>query len=547
MKAFVRGPFRIADAHGEVKTPKGSKERGLLALLLLSPGQRRTRIWLQDKLWSDRNPEQGSVSLRQALTNIRKALGPLSDRLQADRGALWFDPPVPVNLAGNDDDGEILQDLDVRDPEFSDWLRAVRLKAEAAAEMAAGVPLPALADHPFTSLPYDTNLAPQEMPRAAPRSAAPPAVAILQRKQAVSDEGRFLMRALVDRLAAALHHSGDVMILIDEETVPGHPGARPSAAIEVETLGEAESWYLLLRVIGQPGNRCVWTGRQRLPFSLGANWTSQPMQALVNRAAAAAIDLVSAAHRTSPYGAIQRAVRRIYDFDRHGLEAADLLLRGAEAGDASGLALAWRSFGNLTRAWEFREEAGAVWEEATHLSEESVARARGHPVILALAAQVQMTLNGDYDYGLHLARAAVSGDEENPYALDSLSLALQAQGAFEEGHMLAERARAAATAMPNSFSWDMQCCLTAIGIGQLEEARGLALSAHRKMPVYRPALRYLVALNLLVGARDEAQHYATRLRQMEPDFTQRMLLQPTYPVETLRRLGLVVVLEQRLL
>lgn len=544
MKAFLRGPFRISDAQGVARTPKGSKERGLLALLLLSPGQRRTRIWLQDKLWSDRNPEQGSVSLRQALANIRKALGPLSDRLKADRGALWFDPPVPVSLAGSDEDGEILQDLDVRDPEFSDWLRALRQKAEGSTETPpladAGVRGPALGG--------DGEDAPiRPMARGAARSAVPPAVAILQRRPASSDHGRFLMRALVDRLSAALHHSGDVMVLIDEETIPAHPGTRPPAAIEVETLGEEDSWYILLRVIGQPGNRCVWTGRQRLPLALGPNWSSQPLQVLINRAAASAIDLVSAAHRTAPYGAIQRAVRRIYDFDRQGLDAADLLLRGAAAGDASGLALAWRSFGNLTRAWEFREEAGTIWEEATHLSEEALSRSRGHPVILALAAQVQMTLNGDYDYGLHLARAAVAGDEENPYALDSLSLALQARGSFGDGHVLAERARLSASGMPNSFSWDMQCCLTAIGIGQLEEARRLALSAHRKMPVYRPALRYLVALNMLLGAEEEVAHYTARLRQMEPDFTQKMLLQPNYPVETLRRLGLVEVLEQRLL
>lgn len=543
MKAFLRGPFRITDALGEPRTPKGSKERGLLALLLLSPGQRRTRIWLQDKLWSDRNPEQGSVSLRQALANIRKALGPLSERLQADRGALWLDPPVPVDLRGSDEDGEILQDLDVRDPEFGDWLREIRLKAES---MSDAAPTDGRMPVPLAPL-RDSESLPREAGRTAQRMAAPPAVSILQRRLAGSEEGRFLMRALVDRLAAALHQSGDVMVLIDEETVPGHGAARPASAIEVETLAEGENWFLLLRVIGQPGNRCVWTGRQRLPFSLGANWTSQPMQAMINRAASAAIELVSSAHRTSPYGTIQRAVRRIYDFDRHGLEAADLLLRGAESGDTSGLALAWRSFGNLTRAWEFREEAGAVWEEATHLSEESVARGRGHPVILALAAQVQMTLNGDYDYGLHLARAAVSGDDENPYALDSLSLALQAQGAFSEGHNLAERARVAAAGLSNSFSWDMQCCLTAIGIGQLQEARGLALSAHRKMPVYRPALRYLVALSLLTGAREEADYYAVRLRQMEPDFTLRILLSPSYPVETLRRLGLVEVLEQRLL
>ena len=88
MHMHLNGPFRVFDDLSREVTPRGIKERGLLALILLSPGQRRTRIWLQDKLWSDRSTAQGSGSLRQALSNVRKSLGPLAARLHSDRSSV---------------------------------------------------------------------------------------------------------------------------------------------------------------------------------------------------------------------------------------------------------------------------------------------------------------------------------------------------------------------------------------------------------------------------------------------------------------------------
>ena len=90
MRFQLNGQFRVFDAAERDITPRGIKERGLLALLVLSPGQRRTRIWLQDKLWSDRSPEQASGSCRQALSNIRNAFGPAALHLQSDRSAVWI-------------------------------------------------------------------------------------------------------------------------------------------------------------------------------------------------------------------------------------------------------------------------------------------------------------------------------------------------------------------------------------------------------------------------------------------------------------------------
>ena len=71
----VIGAFRVLARDGEDLTPRGRKARALLAILALTPTRRRSRPALQDKLWSDRGPEQGADSLRQTLTEIRRAFG----------------------------------------------------------------------------------------------------------------------------------------------------------------------------------------------------------------------------------------------------------------------------------------------------------------------------------------------------------------------------------------------------------------------------------------------------------------------------------------
>lgn len=122
----VRGPFRVQGPGGTDITPKGSKLRGLLLLLLTSPNGRRARVWLQDKLWSDRGRVQGNASLRQALFQIRRAFGSQKDILTADRldVALEFDR---IRLC-EDGTGEFAEGLDVRDQEFEQWLVTERTR-----------------------------------------------------------------------------------------------------------------------------------------------------------------------------------------------------------------------------------------------------------------------------------------------------------------------------------------------------------------------------------------------------------------------------------
>lgn len=64
VRIHLTGPFRVEGADGTDRTPKSSKGCGLLALLACHPQTRRSRSWLQSKLWSDRAPEQAAASLR---------------------------------------------------------------------------------------------------------------------------------------------------------------------------------------------------------------------------------------------------------------------------------------------------------------------------------------------------------------------------------------------------------------------------------------------------------------------------------------------------
>ena len=100
-----------------------------------------------------------------------------------------------------------------------------------------------------------------------------------------------------------------------------------------------------------------------------------------------------------------------------------------------------------------------------------------------------------------------------------------------------QEGRRAAQGLPHAFAWDMELCLTALGIGALDEARAAARAAHRQNPQYRAALRYLVALDLLSGDTEAAAQATDHLRRFEPGFMTSDLSRSDYPMLTLRKLG----------
>lgn len=167
VRIHLVGTFRIEGSGGRDLTPRGAKARGLIGLLATAAERRRTRRWIEAKLWSDRDAPQASGSLRQTLTEIRRALGEAGAHLGADRDSVWLDREGTwVDLTdGAAEAGaalragrELLEGLAVRDREFEDWLRNERACALENAERAVASPAQAAAQDPAAATPLRCTL-----------------------------------------------------------------------------------------------------------------------------------------------------------------------------------------------------------------------------------------------------------------------------------------------------------------------------------------------------------------------------------------------------
>jgi DNA-binding SARP family transcriptional activator len=141
-KMSLFGSFYLEGPNGENLTPRGQKARALLALVALAKRGQRSRTWLCSKLWSDRPAEQAYASLRQCLTEIRKALGPYSASIFVTD---QFNVSIDLNQISVDAvelraallekrevrrldllEDEFLEGLNVGDEEFEEWLMIER-------------------------------------------------------------------------------------------------------------------------------------------------------------------------------------------------------------------------------------------------------------------------------------------------------------------------------------------------------------------------------------------------------------------------------------
>lgn len=127
------GPFKLQEADGtriEISSRKGA---ALLAMLAMAKEGERTRVWLQDKLWGSREPNQARGSLRRELSNLRRCLrGPAAallicerDRVRLDLHLLHVD--ALSDTPGDGATGDFLEGLDIAgEDDFEDWLRQQR-------------------------------------------------------------------------------------------------------------------------------------------------------------------------------------------------------------------------------------------------------------------------------------------------------------------------------------------------------------------------------------------------------------------------------------
>jgi tetratricopeptide (TPR) repeat protein len=505
----IFGPFRMCTDAGQDVTPGSVKTRALVALLLTGAGGSRARRWLQDKLWSTRGAEQAAGSLRQALFELRRALGAEAGLLVTDRTTVTLDLAQVRVLPPEGTGQEFLEGIDVGDSEFEEWLSVERLARDA----------------------QETRATARIGPAVIATSRPAPITVLLRGPDGVDGPVGPVLDLVADAFVGTLTDAA-----LAEVRLEAHGAGEEDAELLLDLAYHPAANILRARLVCIGSGRHVWTGTLRLD-TLGPDprMRTEIARFATDGAQAAIADGLRRPRETTPgEEAIVRAVRKIFSFTPADLAEAERLLVGVAEVHPS--ALGWRVFLRMVHRVENAVRADPdVVAEVEALVQESLRRGPRDPIVLAAAAHACIKVLDRPGDAVILAQKALQISWFNPFAIDALSDALLLRNRVDESLELAAMAQRIGQATPMSHFFDMGLCLSSVACGRYEDALSMATQAAALAPSFRPALRYGALLSGALGVQDDAERALARLRSVEPDFAlDRMLNDPDYPVPTFR-------------
>ena len=518
-QVYCFGSLQILDLDGVDLAPKGSKARGLIALLLDAQNMLRGRRWLESKLWSDRASEQASGSLRQTLAEIRTAFGDHRDLLQSNRIDVWLekdkiDCDLSINCTFRNAHRELLEGLDVRDPEFEDWLRDFRtrhemLHAPAVQQQNAGI-----------------------------------------RIECVTSEDGTRSERLMGNIIA------DQVAKIIEERFTGWRETRAKGwsddsasdiRIHCEVTREAASDVVFIRAEQISSRYTLFSDYRDIQRS-GANTISDKVVASLAHLAAqkvsAKLPLQFDLKRpeASATGFANLALKRLWTFEKENIEKANALMSNAYDTDQNGIYLAWRAFIQMAKIVDSLEtDSYELVGEVQELARKSIEKASDNSLVLALASLSQIMVQDDLSTPAELSRQAVDVNSNNLFALQSMAMAKSSLGDCEAAYRLSKFCQNALPHDDIRHLWDLYHCLVCISVHRFEEAREAGKRAALRCPSFVAPQRQLISLNAHLGDMNAARKNLKALKKLEPEFSlDSYKNDPDYPVHSLRKSGLIL-------
>jgi tetratricopeptide (TPR) repeat protein len=537
MRVRLMGVFEIRDADGTDCTPRGAKARALVAMLCQTADRRRTRRWLEARLWSDRGPEQASGSLRQVLMELRRAFGASADIIMADRdhvalGTVATDLEQDPGLmrAARQAGREFLEGIDIVDQAFLDWLRDERERVD---------------DLLFPESATGETRSSATIRR--PASDAPAILPIVLRPGGRTDGlGQFTVTALGDAVARLLAETVPVEVFgAGGAHLPNNlPPGGLDLGIEATQIGE--HLHLLVRWTDSGAGPVLWHHRTSLPLAQADFLGAGDFAKLVFQTVEAALLTLATRPRTGSGPAraaalISEALTDMFSYDGTRLRQADASLARAHDAAPSARALAWRSLVRQIMYVERTERDRArLFAEADEFARTALEMPDTSPLVFALVSQVRVMLDSNPEAGAVLARDAVALSPYNPFGHAAQCGAMLRYARHDEA-LEAARTGAEISARTNLVHWwESLSGLAALSAGLHVDAIAHYEAAHYRAPSFRSPMRHLLFLYLAAGDDRKARRVLASLRRVEPDFSPDLIRRdPDYPAATLRRTGLI--------
>jgi tetratricopeptide (TPR) repeat protein len=554
------GSFSILGTAGEDRTPRGRKACAIIAMLALAPEGKRSRAWLQDKLWSTRGPEQGAASLRQSIHEARLALGEDRDLLLADKFALTLDRAKCV--IDIDDErviptpgAELLEGLDLGDDEFEGWLREQRARFRERKSVAT----PQHVVNRVDPVVHDVNgLRAWVQPAPTNTLASQHKVLVLSGERGQLTEASIIADSLLDSVAKSVAELGVARVL-DRRMQSAEPspsrGDDETAAGALSLHGDAvdtESKKIVrLAMLQIPEKSLAWSSTLQLSSEEIKDIHDPRALACINLVVNVAIDRFSKNNASESDQALASSlchagVQHLFKLGRINFEAADKLFARAFEVDPRGVYLAWRAF---LRTFLLAERQFTNRETIEHEAIDFVHRALElephNSYVLALSAHVQTMMRRSYVAAFELAERSVQLNHANPIGWACLGIAKSYLGKSAEGMRHTLLAREIAGTAPYRYQLDTLSCIASTLAGDMNRAIHLAEASHAFAPSFAPPLRYLSALYAHKGEHDLSHQMVLKLKINEPDFDYDKLRDTAYPSAGLHRADIIASLPKK--
>lgn len=515
----VIGPLRLTDADGADWTPPGNRPKAILAALVTAPNLARSRAWIQDLLWSTRDPDQGSASLRQTLTVIRKSL-PDQTLLKARGGIISLDTDQ-VCCDAMAETGRLVQagqrvpefaeGVDVRDQVFEDWIRDERVRFSALVEN------------------VDTRQG-QAAPTLGP-------YLIHQEAAGTDPDERYFTEYFMEVFLKGLR----------DLTTVAHPSGegaeRGDLTVRAEVFRQAKSSQIRSRIFGNSVGTSTtnWTAHVKVTGDEADD--DLALMRLAHRSYEATLEALIQSDAVRPdakgRAVALRASGQLFDMSPGADVALEQDLCDAYSYDPRGIYLAQKAFLRTNQIVERRtDDPNASAEEARALITRAIAEEPLNAALNAAAAHVTLLLDDNVILAESFARRAIELNPSNPLGWSSLANALVRKERPKEAMWASERALAIARLSRFSYWWEMSASLVAAVNNDLAKAHEYATVAHAQAPGFKPPLRYLTALNFHLGDIQASDQALAGLKALEPDFELRSFAEKEYPTATLRQLSL---------
>ncbi|WP_371170622.1 SARP family transcriptional regulator [Aliiroseovarius sp. 2305UL8-7] len=562
---YLFGPLAVQDLDGTPFTPKNQKSKAVLAMLALAPRGSRSRVWLRDKLWSDRGEDQASASLRQALLDIRKCFGPeKKDILSADKYSVSLDLSRirvdAIELIGQVERGEastpvsidtvaehFLEGFDICDPEFESWLTLERQiweqrlvehdtdTAEAPrSDVASDVLGLSRAPDPLNGSDPKINTHLNTTPTTPTAQDSNWAIGI--QSMVASDQHANLM---IDKLSRNLREMGRIPVV---RTFENQPVSQMRGAfgrvdvplvLRIAEINQGPVVRLSAELLTGSNGVTVWTASQ----AFTAEDFAQPACPALNGLVAQAVIQIGRHLQTQAInpqmagaGQLIECIYQMFGLSVNELSTAEDKLTHLLKQQPNAQTYAWMAFAKSFQVGQrFTPDAAAQISEAQYYATRALEEDEFDPLVLSLAAHIHSYLFSEFDMAASLFERALKIDPEQAIGWDLYATMNAYAGDTQKSLAMASWAQHLGSNTPISYYFDTTKCIAAALAGDHHAAIEAGEKALVQRPKFNSILRYLISSHAHLGNVQMVESLRQKLVEIEPDFSTEVLQGSGYP------------------